>query len=359
MYLCMDTSALGNMVSISFPTCNLAPRVSRFRIAQFGSLLSLIFLSLPYLSIFEEKPSPMGRKGKRARRKRATGRRRQDICIDLLSVTQSRDSSQTRDQEELVKPDAVDTRSRCEELVYAGLPRFPHRDDGPRTPVQGHSMSLQSLIPRPVELSAASPRSYKSGSSSLREQGLHSEASSSSTPFCPEAYVQRSEAGSSAQAGTQQSPTSRNTTIHPRKHSHRPVPPTISDDVAYHSNNILPDATAVNEQQADSGHGTSSAVDILGQRGYALVRPRFFKSRRVRAEDIERPWLDKKDPRDKWLVILPCLGVLFGLCASALLVWDGLRTVINHSYCLILDEDFSNGLDPRIWTKEAEVGGFG
>jgi hypothetical protein len=52
-------------------------------------------------------------------------------------------------------------------------------------------------------------------------------------------------------------------------------------------------------------------------------------------------------------------GILIGLGIAGLLVWDGLRGVVHQKYCLTLDDDFSAGFNPRIWTKEAEVSGFG
>ena len=59
------------------------------------------------------------------------------------------------------------------------------------------------------------------------------------------------------------------------------------------------------------------------------------------------------------MTIIPLIGLALGFAFAGFLVYDGLKTVINHEYCPVLDEDFSGGLDPKIWTKEAEVGGFG
>lgn len=56
---------------------------------------------------------------------------------------------------------------------------------------------------------------------------------------------------------------------------------------------------------------------------------------------------------------MPLMAIGFGLILSGLLVWEGLRSVVHHKFCLVLDEDWSNGIDPTIWTKEVEVGGFG
>lgn len=53
------------------------------------------------------------------------------------------------------------------------------------------------------------------------------------------------------------------------------------------------------------------------------------------------------------------IGMFIGLSLAALLIYDGLRVVINQEYCPVLDEDFSRGFDTNVWTKEAEVGGFG
>jgi hypothetical protein len=85
----------------------------------------------------------------------------------------------------------------------------------------------------------------------------------------------------------------------------------------------------------------------------------YFRSRRIRKGAVEKPWLKNKDPREKWVTIIPVLGILVGLAVSGFLVYDGLHSVVNHTYCTVLDEDFSLGLNPHVWTKEAEVGGFG
>ena len=105
----------------------------------------------------------------------------------------------------------------------------------------------------------------------------------------------------------------------------------------------------------ESRNGSSSAVSVYQQQ----KQQKYFHSRRVKKGEIERPWLDKKDPREKWVWIIPMIGMFIGLSLAALLIYDGLRAVINHEYCPVLDEDFSRGFDTNVWTKEAEVGGFG
>jgi len=85
----------------------------------------------------------------------------------------------------------------------------------------------------------------------------------------------------------------------------------------------------------------------------------YFHSRRVRKGQVEKPWLDKKDPKEKWISIIPLIGIAIGLLLSGYLVYDGLKAVVNHKYCSVYSTDFSEGLDESYWTKEAEVGGFG
>jgi len=61
---------------------------------------------------------------------------------------------------------------------------------------------------------------------------------------------------------------------------------------------------------------------------------------------------------EKWVTII-LLGLALGLAIAGFLVSDDIRPVVHHDYCEVLNEDFSNGLDTNIWTKEAEMGGFG
>jgi len=85
----------------------------------------------------------------------------------------------------------------------------------------------------------------------------------------------------------------------------------------------------------------------------------YFYSRRIKKEDVQKKWTKNKDPREKWVTVIPCVGLLLGLVMCALLVWSGLKSVVNHKYCPVLMEDWSKGFDESIWTREVEVGGFG
>lgn len=86
---------------------------------------------------------------------------------------------------------------------------------------------------------------------------------------------------------------------------------------------------------------------------------KYFHSRRVPKGEVDKPWLTKADKKEKWITIIPIIGIIVGLGLSALLVYDGMRTVVNNKYCSVYATDFSSGLDESVWTKEAEVGGFG
>lgn len=87
--------------------------------------------------------------------------------------------------------------------------------------------------------------------------------------------------------------------------------------------------------------------------------PQYFHSRRIKKGEVEKPWLGKKDRAEKWVNILPIIGLIAGVVIAIVIVWDGLQSVTNYNYCSIYEEDFSNGLDMSVWTKEVEVGGYG
>jgi hypothetical protein len=84
----------------------------------------------------------------------------------------------------------------------------------------------------------------------------------------------------------------------------------------------------------------------------------YFRSRRVKKGEVERPWLEKKDPRQKWVTIIPIIGIVVGFIVVGILIWDGVASVAVHKYCPVLDDDFKSWND-KVWTKEVEVGGYG
>ncbi|CAK7568608.1 MAG: hypothetical protein SEPTF4163_006604 [Sporothrix epigloea] len=94
--------------------------------------------------------------------------------------------------------------------------------------------------------------------------------------------------------------------------------------------------------------------------GHFVDQPhRYFHSRRLAKGQAMKPWLAHRDPKEKWVTILPLMGIVIGLALSGILVWDGLRSVVRHKYCLVLSDDFSQGFRSELWTKEVQLGGFG
>ncbi|KAL3423123.1 glucan -beta-glucosidase [Phlyctema vagabunda] len=86
----------------------------------------------------------------------------------------------------------------------------------------------------------------------------------------------------------------------------------------------------------------------------------YFRSRRVpKAEAVPLP-VRRPKGRENLLWIMPAAGLFLGICISGLLVYLKIQSISRQTYCPVLDEDFSSGtLDPSIWTKEMEVGGYG
>lgn len=123
------------------------------------------------------------------------------------------------------------------------------------------------------------------------------------------------------------------------------------------------DVDPTNKERPGFGTGMSTVGNSQRTSSEYQQRPRarYFRSRRVPKGEYEKPWLDdKKDPREKWTRIIPLIGVLLGLIVIGGLVYIGMSKVSPVTLCPVLDEDFSSGsLDPKIWTQEVEVDGFG
>lgn len=99
------------------------------------------------------------------------------------------------------------------------------------------------------------------------------------------------------------------------------------------------------------GNGSTSSYNYF-------PRGEYFRSRRVKKGEVERPWIGKKDPREKWVTIIPLVGLFLGFCITGVLVWDGVRSVATHKYCEVFSDDFSSW-NSKVWTKEVELGGYG
>ena len=82
-----------------------------------------------------------------------------------------------------------------------------------------------------------------------------------------------------------------------------------------------------------------------------------FKSR-LNKKGVEKPWLQEKDPREKWVTILPLTGVLIGCGLAAYLGYNGWSSVETHKFCLVYEDNFDN-FNQDVWQHEIQVGGFG
>ena len=47
----------------------------------------------------------------------------------------------------------------------------------------------------------------------------------------------------------------------------------------------------------------------------------YFHSRRVTKGEVQKPWIAKKDPHEKWVTIIALIGIAVGLGLAGLLVW--------------------------------------
>ncbi len=86
----------------------------------------------------------------------------------------------------------------------------------------------------------------------------------------------------------------------------------------------------------------------------------YFRSRRIKKDENHVPPVFKKDPKEKFLWIIPLGGLLLGLVITGIMIYLSVGLKATYNYCSVLSDDFSSGvLNPSIWTKEVQVGGFG
>ncbi|KAI7782681.1 hypothetical protein LA080_013017 [Diaporthe eres] len=115
------------------------------------------------------------------------------------------------------------------------------------------------------------------------------------------------------------------------------------------SQHLPKSASALSDSTAPSGND------------YRPGRARYFHSRRVRKDEVIKPWVkEPRDPAEKWIEIMPLIGLLIGIGIAGVLIWDGLRNVVDHKYCPVLVDDFSSGMINRnTWHPEIQLGGYG
>lgn len=73
--------------------------------------------------------------------------------------------------------------------------------------------------------------------------------------------------------------------------------------------------------------------------------------------NVAKPWLLlPPDPREKWLWILPVVGLVIGNIIGAFIIYNGYKSVVNHNYCPVYEDDFHQGLDRTIWDADMQLG---
>ncbi|KAF2752328.1 glycoside hydrolase family 16 protein [Sporormia fimetaria CBS 119925] len=91
----------------------------------------------------------------------------------------------------------------------------------------------------------------------------------------------------------------------------------------------------------------------------AVTRPRrkFKTARLVTGEFDEKPWA-VKHPRLKWerSIFYGSIGV--GVAIGAIICYQAYASVTNHSYCLVLEDNFQK-IDDSVWSFEIQRGGYG
>lgn len=95
----------------------------------------------------------------------------------------------------------------------------------------------------------------------------------------------------------------------------------------------------------------------------SLRRRQVFKSHLlVEGSEIQKPWLENKqrknaDRKAYWLFVIACI---IGIIAAAGVVYTGIMAVPKHTYCLMMQDDFSGTeLNKNVWFHEQQTGGFG
>lgn len=113
-----------------------------------------------------------------------------------------------------------------------------------------------------------------------------------------------------------------------------------------------PSSNLVSSSDVDTLHAENESIDD--------ITPQYFRSQRVRKEDIHARWLlDPPDPREKWLSFVSVIAAIVGAILGGMLLWDGWKTVVSHNYCRVYEDDFSGGIKTDIWQTEVQPGGFG
>jgi Glycosyl hydrolases family 16 len=82
-----------------------------------------------------------------------------------------------------------------------------------------------------------------------------------------------------------------------------------------------------------------------------------FKSR-LNKTGVEKPWVKEKDRREKWVTIIPLIGMAIGVGVASYLAYSGWASVETHTYCLVYEDNFSE-FNQQVWNHEVQTGGYG
>lgn len=88
-------------------------------------------------------------------------------------------------------------------------------------------------------------------------------------------------------------------------------------------------------------------------------RKRFVSRRIPLGYESEKPWLKQKARGEILSSYIIYVAFAIGLIITGILTWVGTTEVTSIDYCLVLDEDFSEGLDSNVWFRDVQIGGFG
>lgn len=84
-----------------------------------------------------------------------------------------------------------------------------------------------------------------------------------------------------------------------------------------------------------------------------------FKSYRLKGE-YEKPWLaDPAVKKTRWNNVIVGTFMFLGIAAAGVVCYFMSAPYIQPDFCLIYDDDFSNGLDKSIWRHEVQLDGYG
>ncbi|KAL7418821.1 hypothetical protein Q5752_006505 [Cryptotrichosporon argae] len=76
--------------------------------------------------------------------------------------------------------------------------------------------------------------------------------------------------------------------------------------------------------------------------------------------DVYKPWLEHKDKATRWVAAIFWSLIGVGFAASAVMIYFGYAAIpTTGKLCLVMDDDFSNGINSAYWNYDVQANGFG